>query len=104
MKQLILILCVALTTVCALGQEAKRAGIEYKYMDTSARPGDDFADENLSFRRVLLGSAQKFPRWKMAESEVDGIMADAVGQNKDLVKRLCPLFLVSCTLHGAFDA
>lgn len=41
---------------------------------------DDFADENLSFRRVLLGSAQKFPRWKMAESVVDGIMADAVGQ------------------------
>lgn len=61
MKQLILILCVALTTVCALGQEAKRAGIEYKYMDTSARPGDDFARYATGRRAEFNPQPKEYP-------------------------------------------
>ena len=63
MKQLILILCVALTTVCALGQEAKRAGIEYKYMDTSARPGDDFARYATGRRAEFNPQPKEYPMW-----------------------------------------
>ncbi len=41
---------------------------------------DDFADENFEFRKVVYGVQEKYPRWKLAESLVDNLMADAVGQ------------------------
>lgn len=41
---------------------------------------DDFTDENFDFSSKLYGVKEKTPRWKNAESLVDGLMADAVGQ------------------------
>lgn len=41
---------------------------------------DDFSDENFSFNQKITGVQQKTPRWKIAESLVDGYMSDAVGQ------------------------
>ncbi len=41
---------------------------------------DAFSDENFDFSRKIYGVQEKTPRWKMAESLVDGLMSDAVGQ------------------------
>lgn len=41
---------------------------------------DDFSDENFEFSRKLYGTQEKTPRWKSAESLVDNLMSDAVGQ------------------------
>ena len=41
---------------------------------------DDFSDENFEFSKKIFGVQQKTPRWKLAESLVDGLMSDAVGQ------------------------
>lgn len=44
MKKSFLLLCgcLAIASACC-NQPAKTAGINYAYMDTTARPGDDFA-------------------------------------------------------------
>ncbi|MCM1177785.1 MAG: M13 family metallopeptidase [Bacteroides sp.] len=41
---------------------------------------DDFSDENFDFSRKIYGVQEKTPRWKSAESLVDNLMSDAVGQ------------------------
>ena len=41
---------------------------------------DAFTDENFDYQRKVYGTQEKTPRWKSAESLVDGLMSDAVGQ------------------------
>ena len=41
---------------------------------------DDFTAENFDFNRKITGAQQQTPRWKRAESLVDGLMSDAIGQ------------------------
>lgn len=41
---------------------------------------DAFSDENFEFNRKVYGTQQKTPRWKNAESLVDNLMSDAIGQ------------------------
>ena len=41
---------------------------------------DDFIDANFELNQVVSGVKQKTPRWKNAQSVVDGLMSDAVGQ------------------------
>ncbi len=42
--------------------------------------GDDFVAENFEYSRKVTGVQDLPPRWKRAESLVDGLMSDAVGQ------------------------
>ncbi len=41
---------------------------------------DDFTAENFEYSRKLYGTQQQSPRWKRAESLVDNLLSDAVGQ------------------------
>ncbi len=41
---------------------------------------DDFTAENFEYSRKLYGTRQQSPRWKRAESLVDNLLSDAVGQ------------------------
>ncbi|MDO4827192.1 MAG: M13 family metallopeptidase [Bacteroidia bacterium] len=41
---------------------------------------DDFTTENFEYSRKLYGTQQQSPRWKRAESLVDNLLSDAVGQ------------------------
>ena len=41
---------------------------------------DDFIDENFDYSRKLYGTQDKAPRWKRAESMVENLMSDAIGQ------------------------
>jgi len=41
---------------------------------------DDFTDAQFELNKVISGAEQKVPRWKNAQSVVDNLMSDAVGQ------------------------
>ena len=41
---------------------------------------DEFTEENFNYSRTLYGTQQQSPRWKRAESLVDNLLSDAVGQ------------------------
>ena len=41
---------------------------------------DEFSDANFEYNKAITGVQQKTPRWKVAQSVVNNLMSDAVGQ------------------------
>jgi len=65
MKKMIFILAAAGAVVAACGtkQPAKYAGINYDYMDTTARPGDDFAKYATGHWADYNPQPKEYPMW-----------------------------------------
>ncbi|MBR4809562.1 MAG: M13 family metallopeptidase [Bacteroidales bacterium] len=67
--------------LCTLPVKDLKTIYEWQIINgASSLLSDDFIDENFEYRRKVLGVQEKTPRWKDAESLVDGLMSDAVGQ------------------------
>ena len=59
---LLLSTCLAIASACR-NQPAKTAGINYAYMDTTARPGDDFAKYATGHLVDLNPQPLEYPMW-----------------------------------------
>jgi len=61
--------------------EALKAKYEFATISGAASLlSDDFSDATFEFNQTVYGTAEKYPRWMNAESLVNNVMSDAVGQ------------------------
>ena len=85
MKKSFLLLCgcLAIASACC-NQPAKTAGINYAYMDTTARPGDDFAKYATSHWAELNPQPLEYPMWGTVTKVSDENVKALAGLIKDI--------------------
>lgn len=85
MKKSFLLLCgcLAIASACC-NQPAKTAGINYAYMDTTARPGDDFAKYATGHWTDLNPQPLEYPMWGTVAKVSDENVKALAGLIKDI--------------------
>ena len=85
MKKSFLLLCgcLAIASACC-NQPAKTAGINYAYMDTTARPGDDFAKYATGHWADLTPPPLEYPMWGTVTKVSDENVKALAGLIKDI--------------------
>ncbi len=85
MKKSFLLLCgcLAIASACC-NQPAKTAGINYAYMDTTARPGDDFAKYATGHWADLNPQPLEYPMWGTVTKVSDENVKALAGLIKDI--------------------
>jgi len=85
MKKSFLLLCgcLAIASACC-NQPAKTAGINYAYMDTTARPGDDFAKYVTGHWADLNPQPLEYPMWGTVTKVSDENVKALAGLIKDI--------------------
>lgn len=85
MKKSFLLLCgcLAIASACC-NQPVKTAGINYAYMDTTARPGDDFAKYATGHWADLNPQPLEYPMWGTVTKVSDENVKALAGLIKDI--------------------
>ena len=89
MKKSVLLLCGAalLATACGGNKPVKTAGINYAYMDTTARPGDDFARFATGHWADLNPQPLEYPMWGTIAKVSDENVKDLAELIKEIAAR-----------------
>lgn len=111
MKKSFLLLCgcLAIASACC-NQPAKTAGINYAYMDTTARPGDDFAKYATGHWADLNPQPLEYPMWgtvtKISDENVKalaGLIKDIAAQQNEkgsIARKIGDLYSMMMDVHS----